>query len=157
MRWKGNDGSSHNDALLLKWDKKIDHMTAVLSSVLKSSVGQDNFTLSPSDGAVWTFRDPDHRLSAFLKHSKDVQNVYFYAVTNGNDTVSDELKIGYARLLEAGIEAYVGRWIGESGTTYIDAVCAVDDGMDDEKMADILVRHGQKSATRIRGWVDKKR
>lgn len=146
-----------DDILLLhKWRKEIAYMAILLEQVLKSPVGKEEFTINPADGTVWIFRNPDHRRPAFLRHSKDGQDVYFYATTNGDSTISNMLKIGYARLLEEGIKAYVGRWINDRGMIFLDSGTAIDDGMDDVKIVDVLARYNQECATKLEAKHDKK-
>lgn len=148
--------AQHDILLLHKWRKEIAHMAVLLNQVLKSSVGKKEFTLNPADGTVWIFKNPDHRLPAFLMHSKDGQDVYFYATTNGDGTISNMLKIGYARLLEEGVKAYVGRWVNDRGTVFLDSGTAIDDGMDDTRIVDILTRYNQECATKLETKHDKK-
>lgn len=147
--------------LLYRWRRKITSMSKSLTSVLDSRIGQDSFTLNPKDGTVWVFDNPNHRLAAFLKHSKNRHNVYFYATTNGNNTISRALRIGYARLLETDSVAYVGRWdpkapINSDDKAVIDAVEAVDDGIDDVGIKAKLKQYNQHSAAKLEAKYDEK-
>lgn len=155
MEWKDGDTSRDSDKLWIKWGEKIIDMNESMTRILKSPTGQSNFTLNPADGTVWNFENPEHRRAAFLKHSKDGQGVYFYAVTNGDETVSLRVKIEYAKMLEEGTDAYIGRWM-HGGEICIDAVRAVNNGMDDARMRDILIQYNQKAATKLEAKYDKK-
>lgn len=141
--------------LLYKWRKKITKMSKSLEIALNSKKSQDNFTLNPEDGTVWVFKNQDHRLAAFRRHSKNKHVVYFYATTDGKDMISYTLKIGYARLLEANKTAYIGRWnpINSDDAT-IDSVEAIDDGIDDTEIKAILKQYDQETAVKLEAKYD---
>ena len=77
--------------------------------------------------------------------------MYFYATTSGTGKIARTMMVGYARLLEEGAGAYVGKWTNGSGATCIDAVKAIDDGMDDAGIRGVLAEHRQQTAAKLVG------
>ncbi|CAI9832131.1 hypothetical protein IBTHAUMO2_590072 [Nitrosopumilaceae archaeon] len=128
----------------------IVRMTSILRDVLKSDTYRD-FTLDLVENKIWDFDNHHDALDAFKKHSKNGQAVYFYAVTNGDSGISHEIISTYIKLDKIGLRPYIGRWVDDKGRVFIDVSLAVDEGIGDEKIRDILTMHRQKRAIKLTG------
>lgn len=152
-----HDGGTRNAAyshiklyhrmLLIKWKEEINTMTLLLYAALRSETR--DFTLDPATRDIWVLEAPGGPLAAFRAHSRGGRPVYLYGTTHNDRGIGYTLKLGYAKLLEAGKPAYVGRWVNKRGKTFIDSATVMEDVTDDAGALAVLGRHGQESAVKL--------
>ncbi|MDA7949727.1 MAG: hypothetical protein MPJ78_19945 [Hyphomicrobiaceae bacterium] len=122
-------------------------MVDLVSLALDIMAGR-NFTVDLEDSKILNFDNREDRLYMFRRHSKNEQPVYVHATMNGGPSITVNLLVEYARLLDEGEEPSVGRWI-DGNTASLEAGLAVDDGMDDDGIRRILAEYEQQYAAKL--------
>ncbi len=142
------DPYEHADTQVLsRWRTEVDRMAGFVRRVMDERPGK-SLTTHPERGTVFDFEIEEDLLEAFETCSVDGHDVYFCGTIDNKDGISDELEIGYARLLDAGIDAYVGIWL-DGVDTFIDSTRVLGGGMDDAGVRSYMARYGQRFVSKL--------